>query len=353
MECRNIQEKLSAYIDDILSSQEKALVKEHLKSCGECTAVLADLRRTVEYLKGLETVEPPAWMAQKIMTRVRAEARPKKSLFQKLFYPLHIKLPIEAVATVLVVGLALYIYRDIAPEMKLAQAPVEEAAPQVRGQQPTLREAEDKGVTPPVLPSDKVRSGEGLSLKGDKGGFAGKAAPAPERPAEKPASSKEPESIRDHFEAAPKAPEPMKQAESMREAKAPTPAKKLEQTPAAGAIAKDEARQELGATAPGAKLSFIEKKKGEPLTLTVFVKDPETAVKEIEKIVKELEGKSIHTESVEGKKVVSAMLKANRLHELSEKLKIIGEIRKKELDLGGREEEVRVHVEVTGNSQQP
>jgi hypothetical protein len=308
MKCRNIREKLSEYIDGLLSFQEKEVVDEHLKSCRGCSKTLNDLKKTIEHARNLETVEPPAWLAQKIMTKVRAEARPRKSLFQKLFYPLHIKLPIEAVATVLVVGLALYIYRDIVPEVKLAKAPaVEEVAPQVPGQQSALRDAVDKGVAPPVLHSGKVRSEEGL------------------------------------------APEPMKQAESMREAKAPAPAKKLEQTPAAGAIAKDEARQEPGATAPETKLSFIEKKKEEPLTLTVLVKDPEAAVKEIEKTLKELESKAIRIETAEGKRIITALLNSGKVHHLFEKLKLVGEIREKEVDLGGGEGQINIRIEVIEN----
>ncbi|MCL4476047.1 MAG: anti-sigma factor [Nitrospirae bacterium] len=345
MDCKDIREKFSAYIDDVLSTQEKMVIDEHLKSCPECAEALADLKKTVEHVKGIETVEPPVWMKQKIMAKVRAEAQPRKGLFQRLFYPLHIKLPVGAIATIAIALTTLYIFRTIEPGIKLAKAPTEEVAPQIsqKGQQPALRGAEDKGVTPPVLPLSKGRSEEGLSLEESKGGFSGKAAPAPERPAAQPSISKEMDMKADKL-----APSTVQEARK-KEVHVPAPAKTFEQAPATGALAKGEARQEPTAAGPGAKLSYMEKKKEEPLILTVFVKDPEAAGKEIEKTLKELEGKVVQVESSDGKKVVSAVLKTSRLHKLSEKLKVIGEIKEKELDVKEQERDVRVRIELTKN----
>lgn len=359
MECRNIQEKLSAYIDNLLPAREKTAFDEHLKSCSECTAALADLRKTLECLSALDPVEPPTWMAQKIMTRVRSDARTKRSLFRKLFYPLHIKLPIEAVATVLVVGLALYIYRDIGPEVKLAKTPVEEAAPQVAPKDisppsPLLTKSEQDefeiSKPSPTRPAEETAKSLPASPPFEKVGevgFAEKKAMTGKM-AEQALASKEADLKTDRLVQS-RVPE----AEKKEETKAPALAKIPEQMPAAGAVPKDEARQAAGETAPRAKLSYKEKKKKEQLSLTVFVKDMETAVTIIEKTLKELEGKSIRTESAVGKKVVSALLKANRLHELSEKLKGIGEIKEKALDMRDREDEVMVRLKVASNSQQP
>lgn len=121
----------------------------------------------------------------------------------------------------------------------------------------------------------------------------------------------------------------VEEIERKEKAEVPAPAKKLEQAPAMGALAKGEAQQADKAAAPKAKLSYMEKQQEKALTFTVFVKDTETAVMEIEKILNELEGKTVRIESVEGNKVVSAMLKVNKLHEISERLKIFGEIRQK------------------------
>jgi hypothetical protein len=54
------------------------------------------------------------------MARVREEAGRKQSILQRLFYPLHIKVPIQALATIVIAVLAFQIYQTNEPEMKQA-----------------------------------------------------------------------------------------------------------------------------------------------------------------------------------------------------------------------------------------
>lgn len=311
-------------------------------------AALADMKKVIEHIKGLETVEPPVWMKQKIMAKVRAEAEPKKGLFEKLFYPLHVKLPVGAIATVAIALTTLYVFRTIEPEVKLAKAPTEEVAPQIsqKGQQPALRDAEDKDVTPPVLPLDKGRSERGLPLKEGKGEVAGRAVPAPGKQPEKSTSSREPESMRERFEATPKAPEPTKQAESTQGAKPPAPARSLEQAPATGASVKDEARQAARPATPEAKLSYMEKKKEEMLTLSVLVKDPEAAGKEIEKTLKELEGKAVWVETAERKRIITGEINASKLKDLVVRLNAVGKVKERKIDFASVKGELKVKIEI-------
>ena len=127
MECDKIQEQLSAYLDDALSPAEKGIIDNHLRSCPKCRKALADLEMTISSIKGLDEIIPPPWLTQKIMTRVKAESeRKKKSLLQKLFYPLHIKLPIEAVGIFLIAITALYVFKGMEPELKTGMTPSEE-----------------------------------------------------------------------------------------------------------------------------------------------------------------------------------------------------------------------------------
>jgi hypothetical protein len=74
---------------------------------------------------GLGEVEPPPFFEQRIMSRVREEAGQKQGILRRLFYPLHIKVPIQALATLLVAVLALYVYQTGEPEMKqMAPLPI-------------------------------------------------------------------------------------------------------------------------------------------------------------------------------------------------------------------------------------
>jgi hypothetical protein len=98
MEHAEIRLKLAAYLDDAVSDEEKEEIKRHLGRCGGCRGEIADLELTVRYLKSLPEVEPTPWLAEKIMALVRDEATQKTSLWRRLFFPLHVKLPVEAFA---------------------------------------------------------------------------------------------------------------------------------------------------------------------------------------------------------------------------------------------------------------
>ncbi len=118
MTCNEIKNLLPAYLEDLLSPEEKKSIESHLASCPLCTRSLADLKKAENLVKGLEEVEPPPFFEQRIMARVREEARQKKGILRKFFYPLHIKIPIQALATLLVAVLAFYVYQKNEPEMK-------------------------------------------------------------------------------------------------------------------------------------------------------------------------------------------------------------------------------------------
>ena len=106
MECLHVRNQLSLFIDDLLSFEDSRMIREHLRTCRECEEAYADLKKTLEHIKNLDEVEPPAWLTQKVMTKIRAASEQEKSFFHKLFYPLHIKLPIEAFAMIAVAVIA-------------------------------------------------------------------------------------------------------------------------------------------------------------------------------------------------------------------------------------------------------
>ncbi len=118
MDCQDIRKIFSSYLEGIVSPEDQELIDQHLASCRACSTALYELNRTGEVLKNLKEVEPPPWMTQKIMARVREEAESKRGFIQKLFYPLHIKVPLEAFATVLIAVIAVYVFKAVEPEMK-------------------------------------------------------------------------------------------------------------------------------------------------------------------------------------------------------------------------------------------
>ncbi len=133
MDCSDIRQKLSEHIEGNSSPEQQALVKEHLQSCKQCTLYAAEIQRTLETLKGLEEIEPPAWLTAKVMKKIRAEAPLKKGWRELLFFPLHIKLPIEAFAALLITVATIFIYKNMEPELRQMElqppAPVMKSMP--------------------------------------------------------------------------------------------------------------------------------------------------------------------------------------------------------------------------------
>lgn len=130
MECREVQDNLNNYIEGILPSEALKSFEEHIALCSKCKEELADLQKTITHIKDFEELEPPPWLAQKVMAKVREEAELKKDFFHKIFYPLHIKLPIEAAAVFFVAVISIYIFKSIGPQIQLAKAPSEMELPQ-------------------------------------------------------------------------------------------------------------------------------------------------------------------------------------------------------------------------------
>jgi hypothetical protein len=131
MTCKDIDNLLPAYEEDLLPAEEKKGVETHLAACERCRRSLADLGRAQELVRRLGEVEPPPFFEERIMSRVRQEARDKRGLLQRLFYPFYIKIPIQALATVLVAVLAFHLYQQGDQEMKRVEplpVPVAESA---------------------------------------------------------------------------------------------------------------------------------------------------------------------------------------------------------------------------------
>ncbi len=137
-----IRHKLSEYIDGSVTAEEKAEIEEHLKRCTVCSDALRELKKTVEHIKALEEVEPPTWMMQKTMAKVRAGAEQKHGFFDRLFLPLHVKLPIQAVAALFLAIAAFYIYQNVQPTAKFEEIPTRQFSVQKKAVVPAPKSLE-------------------------------------------------------------------------------------------------------------------------------------------------------------------------------------------------------------------
>jgi hypothetical protein len=121
-ECEEIQAWLSDYLEGTLESGRHRAVEDHLYLCPNCLAVVDDLAESIKSVASLPSVDPPPGFTQRVMAQVREEvARP--SLWERIFQPFSIKLPIHATAVVLVGVLAVYLYqKNEAPQRELSKS---------------------------------------------------------------------------------------------------------------------------------------------------------------------------------------------------------------------------------------
>ncbi len=153
--CEDIEQKLTAYLEGFLSGKDRGLVEEHLRDCPDCSRALDDLKRTKAMLEGLDEVEPPPWLAARIMSQINEESEAKVGFFRKLFLPLHIKIPVQALAAVCVIALSILVYHATIPDMKSIQHKLPEA--QVSMQRPV--DAAGPVQRPSVLKAPPAKTG--------------------------------------------------------------------------------------------------------------------------------------------------------------------------------------------------
>ena len=153
MKCQDVWNLLPALIEEgLLDSREAEELHRHLQACPACRDILKDLRESKDILKSLEPVEPPAGFKDRVLDRLGRDREKKSRRWRDLFHPLLAGRPLQALATVLVVVLALTVFRGLEDLKKggdVSRAPLEEALkdkgpeysppPAVKGQAPGPR----------------------------------------------------------------------------------------------------------------------------------------------------------------------------------------------------------------------
>jgi hypothetical protein len=310
VECTSVEQILSAYIDNYLSPEDKRLVDEHIRNCSGCAGLLDDLRKTVGHTRGLDLIDPPPWFRKKVMSRLREEeAGGKGSVLRRLFYLLHIKVPLEVAATIAVVITAVYVFRGIPPEMR----------PFVTGHKevPSIEEEMKERSTQKAAPVMERRTSD----KPVTGVLEQKPAPGDVEPGKRSLtladSPQDAELIRG-----------VKSGRYQRERAergAPSPVESQEEVLAYSDAVEGVDRLESKTQAE----ANIGMKKREELALhyTLFTEESHTAIKRMDGILKLLNGKMIRYELRGQKQVLVMELDSNRVDEFHEMLRDVGEVK--------------------------
>lgn len=184
-----IQRLLPAYCGGDLEPAERKLVEQHLAACPSCRAELANLQTALRLIRSTPEVDPPPWMAARIMARIREQQTEKQSWLRRMFFPLHIKLPLEVMALLVVCVGGFYLSRTVETNLEQAarqqlQEPPAQQAPSpaqlaARGEKtkPTAAKQPRSTAPPSAIPQPAPR-GEGTPF--------GTAPPTPATPAPAP-----------------------------------------------------------------------------------------------------------------------------------------------------------------------
>src|SRR5215468_6221805 len=111
MNCAEVQKYLSDFLEKSLDNERAGAIEDHLATCSLCSEELAGLAECQKLVSCLPQVEPPAGFTHQVMARVREAAHPP-SLWERLFLPFRIKIPLQATAVVLIAVLTAYIYQN-------------------------------------------------------------------------------------------------------------------------------------------------------------------------------------------------------------------------------------------------
>ena len=73
MKCREINNKLSLYLDDLLDPEESAEIREHLNVCDSCSRELRELQQLKSALQSIKPVQAPDSLLRSINERIDKE----------------------------------------------------------------------------------------------------------------------------------------------------------------------------------------------------------------------------------------------------------------------------------------
>jgi hypothetical protein len=332
MRCNEIENRLPAYLEKLLSPEEGKNIERHLASCPRCRHTSEALKKVEGIMQDLTEVEPPPFFEQRIMSRVREEAVQKQGILRKLFYPLYIKVPLQAFATILVAVIAFSIYRTGELELKhltpSATTQTEPAKDQIAtksGKAPAapaavtpvtrtpagdlLEKRQQRFVAPSIENGTKAdrSAGSSLSLKGEQVPAMKRAAPG--------MAAREKESLPLRAETLFKAQDRAGKQEADRSFETSLPEHKRK-----GKMAP------IGAVPAPSQVTDAAAKRS-ALDLTIHVKDDYVAVREVEERIGQVNGRIIVKQHREGRALLKVEIATQNLAAFLHQLNAIGRVK--------------------------
>src|SRR5205809_133069 len=111
MNCEQVQSDLSAYVDGELPAKRQTEIGTHIAGCAACQRRVAELKKLAVGVAALPKLQPAPQFLADLRRKIRAESVPRTSWIDWLFRPVWLKVPIEALAVIVVAGFVLVLVR--------------------------------------------------------------------------------------------------------------------------------------------------------------------------------------------------------------------------------------------------
>jgi hypothetical protein len=109
MNCEEVEKQLAEFLDKSLGVQSTKDLDGHLYACPRCSAELASLAEFQRLMTDLPAIELPAGFTARVMAQVQVAGR-HPGIWERLFLPAQLKIPLQATAIVLIGILSIYVY---------------------------------------------------------------------------------------------------------------------------------------------------------------------------------------------------------------------------------------------------
>lgn len=170
MDCSQVQELLSDYVEDTLQPSARKQVSKHLSTCKDCSAELRELRNYLQAMSSLGAINAPADFLEKVHKRIEQGSVWRK-LYEKIFVPLRIKVPLELAGVAIAALLVVFLHQEMSPEKKapmeprLSQAPHSPASGQTeRREQQSISDELEVPIPAAPVPPARAKATITLSL---------------------------------------------------------------------------------------------------------------------------------------------------------------------------------------------
>ena len=152
MNCEQARALFPVRADERITPEERAELTGHLAVCPVCPGEWDRYLQTVILLRSAGEPQAPPGFAQRVIEAATREPWHQRWL-RAVFLPLHIKLPLEAVAIVVVSTLVVLVYRQGPEGPRVGVSPPSQVAPTPAERQEGLEQTPEEPSASPATPS--------------------------------------------------------------------------------------------------------------------------------------------------------------------------------------------------------